>query len=49
MLLTQQHLVLKRLSFEQVIYITFDIVVLLLANNMGVTFEEVESRHRNVE
>lgn len=35
--------------FEQAIYIAFDIIVLLLANNMGVTFKEMESRHRNVE
>jgi 6-phospho-3-hexuloisomerase len=35
--------------FEQAIYIVFDIVVLLLADIMGITPEEMESRHRNVE
>ncbi|MCX6089967.1 MAG: SIS domain-containing protein [Candidatus Atribacteria bacterium] len=35
--------------FEQSLYICFDLLVLLLADKMKVTGEEMEHRHRNVE
>jgi 6-phospho-3-hexuloisomerase len=35
--------------FEQSILIIFDIIVLMLKQELGLTFEQMELRHRNVE
>jgi 6-phospho-3-hexuloisomerase len=35
--------------FEQSLYIVFDLIVLILADKMKVSREEMEKRHRNVE
>ena len=35
--------------FEQSLYIVFDLMVLILADKMKVSREDMEKRHRNVE
>lgn len=35
--------------FEQHLFLLFDIIVMLLREEMGLSFEQMESRHRNIE
>ena len=35
--------------FEQHLFLLFDIVVMLLREEMGLSYEQMESRHRNIE
>lgn len=35
--------------FEQHLFLLFDIMVMLLREEMGLSYEEMESRHRNIE
>lgn len=35
--------------FEQHLFLLFDIIIMLLREKMGITYEQMESRHRNIE
>jgi 6-phospho-3-hexuloisomerase len=35
--------------FEQHLFLLFDILVMLTQEEMGLTYEQMESRHRNIE
>ena len=36
-------------QFEQALFIFFDVIVMMLKDEMGLTNEDMEKRHRNVE